>query len=54
MAKLTIRKERCKSCGLCIGVCPKKILALDESILNEKGFHPVMITDEGSSIGCAM
>ncbi|MBR4949809.1 MAG: 4Fe-4S dicluster domain-containing protein [Clostridia bacterium] len=54
MAKLTIRKERCKSCGLCIGVCPKKILALDENILNEKGFHPVMITDEESCIGCAM
>ena len=33
---LTFRTERCKGCGLCIGVCPKKILALEEGT-NIKG-----------------
>ena len=54
MAKITIRQERCKSCGLCLSVCPKKILKLDESILNEKGFHPAMIIDQDSCIACTM
>lgn len=54
MAKVTIRQERCKSCGLCLSVCPKKILKLDESFINEKGFHPAMVTDQESCIGCAM
>ncbi len=26
MAKVTFREERCKGCGLCIEVCPKKSL----------------------------
>ncbi|NJE35501.1 2-oxoacid:acceptor oxidoreductase, partial [Megasphaera sp. SW808] len=28
---LTFRKERCKGCGLCIAVCPKQILALEDN-----------------------
>ncbi len=29
--KITIHKERCKSCGLCVTFCPKKVLAQDEN-----------------------
>lgn len=53
MAKLTIREDICKGCGLCIEVCPKKILVLSQEKINMKGYHPVAITDEGACIACA-
>ncbi len=54
MNKLTFRTERCKGCGLCVEVCPKKILALDTAALNSKGYHPAVITDQAKCIACAM
>ena len=45
MNKVTFRTERCKGCGLCVDVCPKKILALDTATLNGKGYHPAVIVD---------
>ncbi len=54
MNKITIRSERCKSCGLCVSVCPKKILALDMGTLNAKGYHPVYVVDMTKCIACAM
>ena len=53
MAKLYIREDICKGCGLCIEVCPKKILALHKEKINAKGYHPIMVTDESACIGCA-
>lgn len=52
MAKVTIAKDGCKGCGLCINACPKKILAFSKEI-NVKGYHPAEITDEGACIACA-
>ena len=49
---LTFRQDRCKGCGLCVGVCPKQILSLDGGT-NVKGYHPVTCTDEAACIGCA-
>ena len=40
MAKLTIAKETCKGCGLCIDI-------------NAKGYHPVAIAEQEKCIGCA-
>ena len=40
---LTFRKERCKGCGLCITVCPKQILALEDGT-NIKGYRPAHCT----------
>ena len=28
MAKLTFKTDKCKGCGLCVDVCPKKVLTL--------------------------
>jgi len=44
--------ERCKECGLCTSVCPKKIIAFSEAI-NSSGYHPVKITEQDQCIGCA-
>ena len=54
MNKVSFRIERCKGCELCAAVCPKKIIELDASALNEKGYHPARITDQEKCIACAM
>ena len=53
MAKLTIRTERCKGCGLCVNACPKKILVLAQDKINAKGHHPAEIIDQEKCIACA-
>ena len=54
MAKsiLKFREERCKGCELCVSVCPKKILKIHETKLNQKGYHPVSLTDADACIAC--
>ncbi|MBE6885395.1 MAG: 4Fe-4S binding protein [Oscillospiraceae bacterium] len=54
MAKMTVDESVCKGCGLCVEVCPKKIVTLDQSHLNAKGYHPASVTDQALCIGCAM
>lgn len=45
MNRLMIDKDRCKGCGLCVTVCPKQILYLDNSAVNALGYHPVAAND---------
>lgn len=52
MPKVSFRQDRCKGCGLCVSVCPKKIVVLDSDILNDKGYHPANVTDQSSCIAC--
>ncbi|MHB1315665.1 MAG: 4Fe-4S binding protein [Christensenellales bacterium] len=52
MAKVTFNVEVCKGCGLCISVCPKKIIELG-SYINSKGYHSAAITDMNACIACA-
>ena len=54
MNKVTFKTELCKGCGLCVTACPKKIVFLDKSILNAKGYHPATVTDIEKCIACAM
>lgn len=44
--------NRCKGCGLCVSVCPKNILWLDETKTNTKGYHPSGISDQSLCIAC--
>ena len=53
MAKLTFNEELCKGCGLCVNACPKGILALSQSRLNQKGHTPVELTKPEERVGCA-
>ncbi len=53
MAKLSIRTERCKGCGLCVSACPKNLLVLAQDKINQKGHHPAEITDQEKCIACA-
>ncbi|MFC1485159.1 4Fe-4S dicluster domain-containing protein [bacterium] len=47
--KVCINKDFCKSCGICIAVCPANCLVFSEDF-NEHGFHPVEY--KGGCIGC--
>ena len=53
MATVTFKDDICKSCGLCVEACPKKIVALSKDKINAKGFHPAAVTDMKVCIGCA-
>jgi len=53
LARIIIDTAACKGCGLCVTACPKKILKLSETKLNEKGYHPVENIDMSLCIGCA-
>ena len=37
MAKITINKESCKGCGLCVLSCPKKLLQISDKS-NKNGY----------------
>ncbi len=54
MNRVTFNEDLCKGCGLCVGVCPRKIIALDRSKLNKKGYHPAGVTEIEKCIACAM
>jgi 2-oxoglutarate ferredoxin oxidoreductase subunit delta len=54
MTKITVNFERCKGCGLCVSVCPKQIMRLQEEHRNTKGYFTAQCTDQEACISCAM
>jgi 2-oxoglutarate ferredoxin oxidoreductase subunit delta len=44
---------QCKSCGLCIEICPKKVLSWDEEVLGHFGRATVKC-DIGDCIQCKL
>ncbi len=53
MAKISFKTDVCKGCGLCVAACPKKLVVLDETVINAKGHHPAKCTDSDACVGCA-
>ena len=53
MASVTVNEELCKGCGLCVDACPKKIMKLDVSHINPKGYHTAQCAAMEECIGCA-
>jgi len=53
MPKITINRDKCKGCLLCVEVCPKKLISQENS-LNKKGYNPVKFKDKGECVGCAL
>ncbi|MGC8569297.1 MAG: 4Fe-4S dicluster domain-containing protein [Nitrososphaeria archaeon] len=49
--EVLVIKDRCKECGLCIKLCPPKVLA-SESTYNRFGYRPTYIIDNSKCIGC--
>lgn len=52
-AKVTFNNDICKGCGLCVSVCPMKIVKLASSIINNKGYQPAQVDEMDKCIGCA-
>jgi 2-oxoglutarate ferredoxin oxidoreductase subunit delta len=50
---LGIEQDRCKGCELCVAACPHHLLALDRSIVNALGYHPIQLHDADLCTSCA-
>lgn len=50
--RTTFNEDICKGCGLCVSVCPVKIIALEEIEINKKGYHPAGIEEMDKCIAC--
>jgi 2-oxoglutarate ferredoxin oxidoreductase subunit delta len=53
MERCEIDTKRCKGCGLCVEVCPRHCLSLDER-LNAIGYHPARLHDPAQCTSCAL
>ena len=51
IGQITIDKERCKGCTLCIEYCPKKSIFLSDE-LNLKGYFVAAFSEGGECTGC--
>lgn len=51
--KISFNYDFCKGCMLCVNFCPTKILSLDHSKMNEKGYNLIKVTEPEKCIGCA-
>lgn len=50
---ITISRELCKECGLCMHFCPKKMIG-QSSRLNAAGYQAAEFKDNGECTGCAV
>lgn len=53
MARIVVDAELCKSCRLCIGACPLKLIGASDKF-NSKGQHPAEQIDPSRCIGCQL
>ena len=49
--KITIDREFCKGCMLCIRACPVKILEMD-TVMNSTGSYPAKVVSMEKCIAC--
>lgn len=53
--RVVFREDHCKSCELCVFVCPKKIIGLRDNV-NRQGYRSAFVSDEDQEkcISCAL
>jgi len=51
--EVIFNENHCKGCELCIAICPVKILKLDTSRVNIRGYYPAIIYNPDECTGCA-
>ena len=52
-AEVIFHEDDCKGCELCVAICPTKILKLDTSRVNARGYFPAIIYNPSECSGCA-
>ena len=50
--RVTFKEDLCKGCGLCVSVCPVKILELRDDTLNSKGYNPISVNEMDKCTAC--
>lgn len=50
--RVVFNEAYCKSCGLCVQVCPASIIFLAD-YLNGKGYRPASVAEQEKCISCA-
>ena len=53
MARIIVDEKVCKGCGMCVHACPLKIIALDKTRSNAKGYHPAQLVEPEKCVGGA-
>jgi 2-oxoglutarate ferredoxin oxidoreductase subunit delta len=53
MPKVVVVSEYCKSCGLCVQICPKTVLAIGDKA-NAKGYYTVVAARPENCVGCTL
>ncbi len=53
MARVVVKEERCKGCGLCIEVCPKNLLAIGKNA-NSSGYYTMIQKNKEECSGCSL
>jgi len=51
--RVNVIVDRCKECGICISVCPTKVL-VKSNILNRNGYRPPEPVNIDKCIGCRL
>lgn len=46
--------EKCKGCGMCVEVCPKKIIFIKQDKFNKKGYYIATVDNVEKCIGCGL
>ena len=49
--KITVDRELCKGCSLCIRACPVKVITAD-TVINSSGSYPAKAANEEKCIAC--
>ena len=53
MPKSIVLEKYCKSCGLCVDICPQKIMAISDKT-NDRGYFAAVCIDQNKCTGCTL